>query len=274
MCPPTHFEVSYAINPWMDVGIAVDRDLAERQWEGLADTYRRAGAAVEVLDAQPGLPDLVFTANLGIVDGETFIPARMRHPERRPEAAHADRWFREHGWAVRTLGSEVVQEGAGDALPFGEKLVVGHGVRSDAAAYVELAPLVAAPMLAVELANPRFYHLDIVFCPLDAGTALLAAGALDAAGARLIARLVPDVIRLSDAEAAAFCANSVAVGRTVVMPACPPRLERELSERGFRPVIADVSEFLKAGGGPRCLTLALDVRLGREAAANGVENGG
>jgi ornithine--oxo-acid transaminase len=271
MCPPTHFDVTYAINPWMNVSIPVDREVAQRQWDALVATCRKAGAEIEVLQPQPDLPDLVFTANLGIVDGATFIPARMRHPERRPETIHAERWFREHGFAIRALGEDVVQEGAGDALPFGDTLVAGHRARSCAGAYVDVGRLVEGAILPLELADPRFYHVDIVFCPLDARTAMVAPCALDRDGARRIATLVPDAIALTPQEAGAFCANSVAIGRTVVMPACTPRLERELRARGFEPVVVDVSEFLKAGGGPRCLTLALDVRLGHHDAAEVAE---
>ena len=266
MCPPAYFDVSYAINPWMDTTVAVDRERAQRQWDALAQTLREAGAQIETLDPQPGLPDLVFTANVGLVDGATFIPARMRHPERRGESAHAERWFRDHGFAIRGFSEDVVQEGAGDALPFGDTLVAGHRARSSAAAYVELARLVDGAILPVELADPRFYHLDIVFCPLDSRTAMYAPDALDRDGARLVAELVPDAIALTAGEAAAFCANAVVVGRTVVMAACTERLRRELRARGFEPVVVDVSEFLKAGGGPRCLTLALDVRIGGDAA--------
>jgi len=267
MCPPAHFDVTYAINPWMDTAIGVDCKRAQRQWDALVQTYRAAGAEIELLEPQPGLPDLVFTANLGIVDGDTFIPARMRHAERRPETAHAEGWFEQHGFAIRRLPEGVVQEGAGDALPFGDTLVAGHRARSSAGAYAELARLVGGVILPLELADPRFYHVDIAFCPLDARTALYAPAAFDDYGVRKIQQLVPDAIALTDDETRAFCANSVVVGRTVVMPACTPRLLDELRARGFRPVVVDVSEFLKAGGGPRCLTLALDVKLGDSAAA-------
>jgi ornithine--oxo-acid transaminase len=267
MCPPAHFDVSYAINPWMDLSVRVDRKRAQRQWDALVATLRDAGAGVELLDPLPALPDLVFTANLGLVDGTTFIPARMRHPERRPEAAHAESWFRSRGFDIRRLGEAVVQEGAGDALPFGATLVAGYRMRSSASAYVELARLVEGRILPVELVDERLYHVDIAFCPLDADTALIAAGAFDADGARLLTELVPDPILLGDGEARAFSANCVVVGRTVVMPACSPRLRRELRARDFEPVVVDVSEFLKAGGGPRCLTLALDTQLGYEDAA-------
>ena len=267
MCPPTHFDVSYAINPWMDVAVKVDRARAQRQWEALVRTLRHAGAEIETLPPHPGLPDLVFTANLGLVDGDTFIAARMRHPERRDEPAHAETWFREHGYGVRHLGEDVVQEGAGDGLPFEGTLVGGYRTRSSASSYVDIARLTDARILPVELVDERFYHVDIVFCPLDARTAMFAPTKVDEYSARLIGELVPDLIALTDEEAEAFSANTVVVGRIVVMPACSPRLEAELRARGFEPVVVDVSEFLKAGGGPRCLTLALDVTLSHEDTA-------
>jgi ornithine--oxo-acid transaminase len=267
MCPPTHFDVAYAINPWMDLAAAVDREHARRQWDALVTTLRDAGAEVEILDPVAGLPDLVFTANLGLVDGDTFIPSRMRHAERRAESAHGEDWFRAHGYGIRHLCDGVVQEGAGDALPFGDTLVTGHRMRSSAAAYTELTRLVEGRIVPLELVDERFYHVDIAFCPLTATSALVAPGAVDEDGRRLLSELVADPIWLTEAETEAFCANSVVVGRTVVMPACTPRLELELRERGLEPVVVDVSEFLKSGGGPRCLTLALDVRLGHEDAA-------
>jgi ornithine--oxo-acid transaminase len=267
MCPPTYFDVSYTINPWMDVAVQVDRVRAQRQWDTLVATLREAGAQVEPLEPHPSLPDLVFTANLGIVDDRTFIPARMRHPERQAEPRHAEAWFRDHGYGVRHLSEDVVQEGAGDALPFQDTLVAGYRTRSSASSYIDIARLTDARILPVELVDERFYHVDIVFCPLDARSALFAPTKVDADSARLIERLVPDPIALNDAEAEAFSANTVVIGRTLVMPACPPRLEAELRARDFDLVVVDVSEFLKAGGGPRCLTLALDVRLSREDGA-------
>ena len=266
MCPPTHFDVSYAINPWMNVAVPVDRDRAQRQWDELVATLRRAGAEVEVLDPHPELPDLVFTANLGLVDGRTFVPARMRHPERRPEPEHAEPWLAAHGFRMHRLSADVVQEGAGDGLPFRDTLVAGYRARSSASAYPELARLIDGRILPVELVDPRFYHVDLAFCPLDARSALIAPCALDAESLRLLTELVPDPILLTDEEGEAFCANAVVVDRTVIMPACPDRLAEELRAHGFTPAVVDVSEFLKAGGGPRCLTLALDVRLGEDAA--------
>ena len=260
MCPPDHFEVAYSINPWMDMTVPVDRGRARAQWDELVATLRAAGAEVETLEAQPGLPDMVFTANAGIVVGDAFVPAAMRNPERHGERAHFERWFAEHGYGVRGLGEGAVQEGAGDALPFAGRLVGGWRTRSSAEAYPEIARVSGAVPAPLELVDPRFYHLDLAFCPLGEGRAMVVPSALSDAGRALVEELVPEPLMLEPAEGAAFCANSVVVGRTIVMPACPPRLRERLGAWGLEPVVVDVSEFLKAGGAVRCLTLALDVR--------------
>jgi ornithine--oxo-acid transaminase len=270
MCPPGHYEVAYSINPWMTGAVPVDRGRAQSQWRALVDALRAAGAEVETLPSRLGVPDMVFTANAGLVIGETFVPALMRHPERRDERAHFEAWFAERGFRVDALGADHPQEGAGDALPLDGALLAGYQTRSSADAYVELTRRTGAVVHALELVDPRFYHVDLAFCPLGPGRAIAYPAAFGAEGRALLAELVPEQLVLTEAEAASFCANSVVVGRTVVMPACPPRVRDALEAWGYKPVVVDVSEFLKAGGGPRCLTLALDVTPATVGAAPSV----
>ena len=261
MCPPEHFGVLYEINPWMHREVAVDLDRARQQWEDLVATLEGAGAEVERLEPEPGLPDLVFTANAGVVNAGRFVPSRFRHPERAPEVPHYVAWFEAHGYSVQALPDGVAHEGAGDALPFRGVFLSGYRYRSDAAAHAALSRLLSAPVRPVELADPRFYHFDLTFCPLDDRRALVAPRSWDAYGRRVVEALVPEPIVLDDADVASFCANSVVVGTTVVMPACPPPLGRRLEAAGFDVAVAPVDEFAKAGGACRCLTLALDVAL-------------
>ena len=261
MCPPEHFGVLYEINPWMHREVRVDHDRAREQWDGLVHCLEAAGAEVELMAPHPDLPDLVFTANAGIVNGRTFIPARFRHPERQGETAEDIAWFSERGYEVMALPSGVSHEGAGDALPFGGVLVSGYRFRSDAASHAYLSRLTGAAVRSVELADERLYHLDLTFCPLDERRAILAPDGWDAYGRRVMEALVPEPLLLDADETMAFCANSVVVGTTVVMPSCPVRVGRQLEAWGFDPVVCAVDEFLKAGGGCRCLTLALDVVL-------------
>jgi N-dimethylarginine dimethylaminohydrolase len=263
LCPPEHFGVLYEINPWMHREVTVDRDKAHEQWEGLAAALRAAGAALEIQPPHPEVPDLVFTANAGIVNGRQFIPSRFRFAERQAETPLDIAWFREHGFEVTELPPFLSHEGAGDALPFNGILLSGYRFRSDARAHLEISVLTGAPVRAVELVDERLYHLDLTFCPLDDRRAIIAPLGWDRYGRKVVEALVPEPLVLDDDEALAFTANSVVVGTTIVMPACPPRVGRQLEAWGFDVALAPVDEFLKAGGGCRCLTLALDVTLGR-----------
>jgi N-dimethylarginine dimethylaminohydrolase len=268
MCPPRYFLVAYQINPWMVAEVVPDADRAQAQWDNLVATLRLAGATVEIQPPEEDWPDLVFTANAGIVNGRQFVPARFRHPERQGETVHDTAWFAAAGYTVADLPVGVCQEGAGDALPFGSSLVAGYRFRSDAASHAYLSRLTGTAVRSIELVDERFYHLDLTFCPLDGRRAIIAPQGWDRYGRAVMDALIPEPLVLEPDEALAFCANSVVVDRTVVMPACSVRVGRQLESWGLDVVVCDVGEFLKAGGGCRCLTLALDVELGPAAAVS------
>jgi N-dimethylarginine dimethylaminohydrolase len=262
MCPPRFFGVLYEINPWMHKEVVADPERAAAQWAALVGVLEAAGAEIERMEPVDGCPDLVFTANAGIVNGEQFVPSRFRHPERAVETPHDVAWFAAHGYRVDELPLGVAHEGAGDALPFARVMLSGYRFRSDAASHAYLSTLTGAAVRSVELVDPRLYHLDLTFCPLDARRAMVAPLGWDRYALRVLESLVPEPLFLDDEAALAFCANSVVVGRIVVMPSCPVTVGRQLEAWGFDVVVCDVSEFLKAGGACRCLTLALDVALG------------
>ncbi|MGH9043148.1 MAG: dimethylarginine dimethylaminohydrolase family protein [Acidimicrobiia bacterium] len=265
VCPPSHFGVLYEINPWMHKEVAVDPDRARTQWEDMVANLESAGAVTVPMEPIPGLPDLVFTANAGLVHGNRFVVSRFRHTERRQEARYDAEWFARAGFEVDELPVElgVCFEGAGDALPFRGRLVSGYRFRSDFVAHGAIAGLLKIPVVSVELKDARFYHLDLTFCPLDDRRAICAPQGWDRYGLAVMQRLVPEPLILELDEALSFCANSVVINHTIVMPACPPRVGRVLEGWGYDVCISPVDEFMKAGGGVRCLTLALDVTLGK-----------
>ncbi len=261
MCPPDHFSVSYSINPWMEPGGEVDRHLAADQWLTLRSAIEDAGGSVEIIEQHPDLPDMVFTANLGIIANRILVPSRMYHRERMAEPDQAAAWATAAGLEVRRT-SEGFFEGMGDALPFRAGLVAGHGQRSDQTAWSALTSATGWPITTIRLPDPRFYHIDLVFCPLDDRRALIAPLGLEAQGLKTLTSIVPEPIELTDDETLSFAANSIVVGTTIIMPACSPGLRRTLEGLGFDVVVVDVGEFEKAGGAVRCLTLPLDSNLG------------
>jgi N-dimethylarginine dimethylaminohydrolase len=274
MCAPEHFAVSYAINPWMDPQswARSDRSHAQasrREWRALHRTLRGLGAAIELVPPQPGLPDLVFTANAAVVYERTALLARFRHPERQREEPHYEAAFRSlqaRGVidAVRHLPAGLVLEGAGDCvLDRARNLFwMGFGPRSDAAAQRVVADQFGLPVIALELADPRFYHMDTALSVLPGGEVMHVPGAFTAAGRAAIRDRVgaSALIEIGDEDAAQLAANTVCLGNALVMSGCSERLRATLAERGYRVHTTPLPSFLRSGGSAFCLTLRLDLR--------------
>jgi N-dimethylarginine dimethylaminohydrolase len=264
MCPPDYYGIEYEINPWMSRSRGSVPETAKRQWQGLHEILRRLGVAVELLAPQPGLPDLVFTANAGLMFGNQFFSSRFRHEVRARETPYFDSWFLEHSFTVQHLPEGMYFEGAGDALFCGAALFAGYRIRSDAQAHQHLGKILGVQVLPLELVNPRFYHLDTCFCPLAPGEAIYYPEAFDAYGQKVIETHVPKLVVAKDTEAHRFGCNAVVVGKSVVVNTGCDHLAADLRSLGYEPIATELDEYLKAGGSAKCLTLRLD---GEDAAA-------
>ena len=259
MCRPTYYTIAYEINPWMSLKRQANRSKAMSQWQALYDLLTKTlQVRVRLLSPAPGVPDLVFSANAGLAHGRWFIRSNFRHPERQREAPIIERYARRMGWRMVRLPARFHFEGEGDALWMGETLVFGFRFRSDAPVHEHLSRVLQVAVLPVELLDGRFYHLDTCFCPLTQTCALWFPRAFDRYGRKVIERLAPDLISVSEADAIGFACNAIVVDRAVVLHRGISRaLERALTRRGFELYSLDLSEFLKAGGSAKCLVLRL-----------------
>ena len=256
MCRPEHFDVTYAINPWMDPTRPVDRARAVAQWEALRATYEALGHTVELIDPVPGLPDMVFAANGGLVVGGRALGARFTHPQRTAEApAHLAR--------LRQLGLQPVvepshvNEGEGDFVVVGDRVLAGNGYRTDPGAHREAAEVLGVEVLTLELVDPRFYHLDTCLAALDDTNIAYYPDAFSAAGRDLLEALYPDAVLASGADAQVLGLNFVSDGRHVVLSRDAVGLAEQLRDAGYEPVPVDLSELLRAGGSVKCCTMEL-----------------
>lgn len=262
MCTPEHFCVDYVINPWMQGNVAAcSNDVARRQWHALAEAIG-AVAEVDRLAGEAGVPDMVFTANAGLVLGNTFVLSRFRHAERQPEEAYFETWFRRQGFNVVRLAPALAFEGAGDALlDRGQQLLwLGHGHRSSAQCAPVLSGMLDIEVEALRLADARFYHLDTCLCPLEGGYLMYYPGAFDAASLERIRARVPAArrIEVEDADALDFACNAVNSGRHVFLNRASRELAQRLDKLGFILHQTPLGEFMKAGGSAKCLTLKLN----------------
>lgn len=263
MCPPDYYGIEYEINEWMSRSRAADQSLAAQQWKNLHSTITKLGAKVELLEPIKGLPDMVFTANAGLMLHQKFLSARFKHNERAGESPYFDRWFTAQGYEVLHLPAGQFHEGAGDALFCGESLFAGYRTRSDANSHQEVARIFGVRVLPLELVNPRFYHLDTCFCPLAPGQAIYYPKAFDQYGLKVLQEHVPSLIEVQEADAFRFACNAVVIGKNVITNSGCEALHGSLKEHGYTPHAVELDEFLKAGGSAKCLTLRID---GEEAA--------
>jgi N-dimethylarginine dimethylaminohydrolase len=260
MCPPEHFTVEYAINPWMDTEVAVDAGLALQQWDTLRTTLTDLGHLVHVLDARPGLPDMVYSANGAFsVDG-TVYGARFKYPQRADEAV-AHQAFYTTGAQWRFVAPEQVNEGEGDFayLPgaYGGIVLAGYGFRTDPAAHAEAQEALGRPVVSLKLVDPAFYHLDTAFAALDDRHVTYYPGAFSPASQRILAQLFPDALLADREDAEAFGLNLVSDGRHVILNTEATGMGRKVRDAGYLPVHVNLSELKRGGGSVKCAVAEL-----------------
>ena len=272
MCAPDHYDVDYVINPWMEGNIhKSSRDRAVDQWHKLFHVLKD-NAIVDLVQPQKGVPDMVFTANAGLVLGDTVVLSRFFHKERQGEEPFFKQWFEDKGYTVHELPKDLPFEGAGDALldREGRWLWAGYGFRSELDSHPYLAKWLDIEVLSLRLMDERFYHLDTCFCPLNGGYLLYYPPAFDSYSNRLIEMRVPSEKRIAIAEpdAVNFACNAVNIDSIVVMNKGSDELKARLNSAGFEVIETQLTEFLKAGGAAKCLTLRVTEPVREEVHAS------
>ncbi len=268
-CPPTYFEVRDVKNPFMQPGDPVDRERAARQWHALRAAFQEAGFELESIPAVPDLEDMVFAANQTFVGksptiGRFIVPGHMRHHSRRREVPHFVEWFRQRGYKVVELALENdYLEGHGDLLwdvDF-SRIWAGFGFRSSRGGVDSFAHAMrelGLEVVALELTDPTFYHLDTCFAPLTPGAVLIYPGAFSPSALAAIRDKCPRVYEVTRDEALRFVCNGVSANGRFLLPHLPASVAKALDCEGLQPVLVDTSEFEKSGGSVCCLKLFLE----------------
>jgi len=274
MCRPDHFGVTYSINPWMDPAAWASEAqkfaaTSRLEWRALQRMLKKLGAAIQLVPPAAGLPDLVFTANSAVVMDRKALVARFRHPERQREEAHFDRAFQKLRAAgvidvVEHLPEGIRLEGAGDCVWDKGRghFWMGYGPRSDKAAKECVEAAFGVEAVALELADPRFYHMDTAIAPLSGGEVMYIPGAFTAEGrAAIEARVAPEQrMPVAEEDAVLLACNAVNLGRDIVLSRCGEAMRSRLEERGYRVHSVPLTSFALSGGSAFCLTLRLDHR--------------
>ena len=258
MSSPEYFKVEYSINPWMIEGVEVDIELAKHQWEELKSTIEDAGSVVQVLPPNKEYPDLVFTANSGIIKEDRVLIANFKYEERQGEEEIYAKWFSENGYSVSRIPSEFKFEGRGDGFILDEYLIGSYGIRSDKEALLYIAEEFGLKPKIVELADPKFYHLDTCFqqLPTTNRDAIFYPKAFKDESLSEFSDLF-NLIPVSEADANKLACNAVVINNTVIFPSEDIDAIQTVKDLGLNTAVANVSEFIKSGGACQCLVITL-----------------
>lgn len=267
MSPPDYFGVEYVINSWMEGNIgATCVKTALQQWEALY-ALLSARDEVHLLPAVPGLPDLCFTANAGLVFGNTFIPSRFRFLERQREEPLFLKWFSEHGFQISSLKPATIFEGEGDALfqPGETFLWLGYNLRTSIDASKPLQHIINKEIVALHLVNPHFYHLDTCFTPLPNGRIIYYPAAFDAISLEKIHTKIPAHNRYAviEEDAMNFACNAIVSDNWFICNHASPTLRTQLQAWNFEVLTTPLTQFMLAGGAAKCLVLSLSHQWNR-----------
>lgn len=258
LCPPSYYGIEYEINPWMSRSRQSNSQQAQEQWQQLRQLLSNdLSVEIELIDPKPGLPDMVFTANAGLVWNNKFIVSNFRHEVRQREAPYFEAWFREHGFEILHLPAEYYFEGEGDLLRCGQLWFAGYHIRSDVLAHQSVAEIIESEILSLELTNDWFYHLDTCFCPLSEDLAIFYPPAFDPYARKVLENNIPSLIPVSPEEAERFACNAIVSSKSIVMNTGCPKIRSALEAASFRVFETPLDEFIKAGGSAKCLVLII-----------------
>ncbi len=273
MCSPDYFDIVDVKNVHMQGHIGnTDKAQVNAQWQSLKDAYD-ALLANKVLDEVSVIPgakdceDMVFCANQTLPwkmeDGsEVVVMSRMRHESRQREVPYFEEFFKNKGFKPLHFNNVKMFEGMGDVIPHPRKRLLygGYGHRTTAEAYDELATMLQTPVVALELINPKFYHLDTCFVPLSKDSVMLCKEAFTEDGLAMIRQLFNKVYYIPEYEAEKyFSLNAHAFDahgtKTAILQKGSAITVDVLKQEGYNVVEIETGEFMKSGGSVFCMKM-------------------
>jgi len=262
VCEPDFFNVNYEINSWMSTENKVDGVEARIQWDAMISCLVDSGARIERIQPDPNFPDMVFTANAGLVRGNRVVLSNFRHEERRGERDLFKRWFLDRGYDVIELPEDISFEGAGDAMFFNNVLFMGFGLRTDRRAHPIIAEALGVDYVSCDLVNPYFYHLDTCLFTTDDQFVYYDGAFTHSSLHEMLTKVIEVTMKtnksvsiqpVNTTQAKQFICNSIKVKYRITTPA----YNHDGIFSGSQTFNCDMSEFIKSGGAVKCLTLEL-----------------
>lgn len=261
LCPPTHFDISYEINPWMHMEIQPDQRGVRGAYADLKQTFTNLGFTIYEIEQVAGLPDMVYTANVGNVHKNRFIKSNFKFDERKKEAEYAATYLHERfGFEVISLPEHIAYEGQGDLLTDGNRYFFGWGKRSDFEAKAELERIMDVELIDFKLVDPYYYHLDTCFAPLSSEIVMINPRSFTEEGRKRVYEVFPTVIETNEEDNQYIACNLVVAETEIVVgKGITQTTKDKLKSFGYNTHEIEMKEYLKGGGSVKCCTFEFEV---------------
>ena len=275
MCSPEYFDIIDVKNIHMEgMASSLDKNKAMQQWDELKTIYHKLVAdgllhELQVIAGAEGCEDMVFCANqsfpyLTNSNEKTVWMSKMRHPSRQNEVPFFEEFFKNLGYTSKHFKQTDLFEGMGDTIPHpGKQLLYGgYGHRSKTDAYEELSKELNVPIVALELINENFYHLDTCFVPLSETQVMLCREAFTEEGFTLLQQCFDEIFEIPMEEAIqTFCLNAHVVAnfnakqKAAIIQTGSTAAKAALQKCGYQIYELETSEFMKSGGSVFCMKM-------------------
>ena len=235
----------------------------KKEHQLFTDAYAKAGVKVEYLDSDPKRPNSVFSRDFGGCVREGYVMGRFKLPIRYKE--HEDYKKKMADLGIPCLGE--VKHGffeGGDFMFINDHTIaIGMLDRTNEEGFEELKAILnplGYALIPVK-ADPRYLHLDMCFNLVDP---TIAVAYVDGLPKEFIARMQDLGIRFVTVEEEDIFhhgCNLQAIGdHRVLSLASNKKVNKQLREMGMQVIELDITEILKAGGGPHCMSFPLERR--------------
>lgn len=263
LCPPTHFDfrpINEITRKVLAEGEHADLEAVRREHEGFAQAYRDAGVEVELLDPDPALPYMVYARDFGACVAEGVLIGSFREPVRQGEELRYEAKLRELG--VPVIGK--VERGffEGGDFWFLDEATIAHGVvaRSDWEGVRDAARILEPlgyAVVGVQLASKNL-HLDMAFNIVAPGVAVCATEQMPASFLRMLRKRRFELIDVPSEGVFLHHCNIQCLGEGRVLTfAGNKTVNAKLQALGLEVITPELTQILKGGGGPHCMTFPL-----------------
>jgi dimethylargininase len=228
----------------------IDYDRACAQHAQYVTALRAMGLAVQVLPAEPDLPDSVFVEDAALVLDECALITRPGADSRKPEIASIAAALAPY--RKLTYIQPPAHVDGGDILRVGQDIYVGLSTRSDTAAIRQMQDLLGEYGYAVKAVTVTgCLHLKSAVTQVAPDTLLINPAWVEP---RNFTRV--KFIEVDPSEA--YAANAVLIEGRILYPTAFPLTQKRLETAGIAMVTVDADELAKAEGAVTCCSLIFE----------------